>query len=159
MSAMTVVAAKDRDTFARLYAEVQQFYARHFHLLDSGDAEGWAATFTEDGFFHPETLPEPVSGRAALAAGVRTAHQGLLDDGLQRRHWHGMVCVEPRQDAEVLDVRCYALIFTTPRGGSPALHLTCVCEDVLVRVDGCWQVRERRVTRDDMPAAEPAPPS
>ncbi len=145
--------APDRAAFAQTYAEVQQFYARHFHLLDSGDAEGWAATFTEDGFFHPETLPEPVAGRAALAAGVRKAHQGLLDEGVQRRHWHGMVSVVPGRDPDVLNVSCYALIFTTPRGGTPSLHLTCVCQDVMVRVGDTWQVRERRVTRDDMPAA------
>ncbi|GGZ81674.1 nuclear transport factor 2 family protein [Streptomyces echinoruber] len=139
--------------FARLYAEVQQFYAHHFHLLDAGAAEEWAATFTEDGFFHPETLPEPVSGRAALAAGVRRTHEELAAAGVQRRHWHGMVSVMPREGAEVLDVRCYALIFSTPRGGSAELRMTCVCEDVLVRVDGTWQVKERRVTRDDRPTA------
>ncbi|SEB30909.1 SnoaL-like domain-containing protein [Streptomyces misionensis] len=139
------------DTFARLYSEVQQFYADHFQLLDSGAADEWAATFTEDGFFHPETLPEPVRGRAALAAGVRKVHQELTEAGEQRRHWHGMVSVVPREGAEVLDVRCYALVFATPQGGAPSLRLTCVCEDVLVRVDGTWQVSERRVTRDDRP--------
>jgi 3-phenylpropionate/cinnamic acid dioxygenase small subunit len=140
----------DRQTFATVYAEVQQFYAHHFQLLDSGAAKAWADTFTEDGFFHPETMPEPVAGREALASGVARTHQGLIDAGEQRRHWHGMVSVVPREGGEVLDVRCYALIFATPKGGTSALRMTCVCEDVLVRVNDEWQVKERRVTRDDL---------
>ena len=147
---MTTATGLDRLTFAQIYSEVQQFYAHHFHLLDSGAAQEWAETFTEDGFFHPETLPEPVRGRAALAAGVARSHQELAEAGERRRHWHGMVSVTPRDDARVLDVRCYALIFTIPRGGTPSLRLTCVCEDVLVRVGEAWQVKERRVTRDDL---------
>ncbi|WP_399930721.1 nuclear transport factor 2 family protein [Streptomyces kanamyceticus] len=146
----------DRATFAQLYAEVQQFYAHHFHLLDAGLAEEWAQTFTEDGFFHPETLPEPVRGRAALTAGVRRTHQDLVAAQEQRRHWHGMVSVVPRDGADVLDVRCYALVFATPKGGASALRLACVCEDVLVRAEGTWQVKERRVTRDDRPGAPAA---
>lgn len=148
---MTTATPVDRATAAQLHSEVQQFYARHFHLLDSGDAEGWANTFTEDGFFHPETLPEPVRGRAALTAGVTRTHQDLVAAGEQRRHWHGMVAVTPREGTDdVLDVRCYALIFATPRGGTSALRLSCVCEDVLVRAGDSWQVKERRVTRDDL---------
>lgn len=148
---MTTAAALDRATFAQLHTEVQQFYAHHFHLLDSGRAEEWAATFTEDGFFHPETLPEPVQGRAALTAGVRRTHRELTDAGEQRRHWHGMVSVVPRDGAEILDIRCYALIFATLRGGTSTLRMACVCEDVLVRVGDEWQVKERKVTRDDLP--------
>jgi len=133
-----------------LYVQVQQFYARHFQLLDSGDAAGWADTFTEDGWFWPSTLPEPVRGRAALLAGVRATHARLAEMGEQHRHWHGMTHVtEAGPDA--LRVRCYAQIFAIPAGGQARLQLHCVCEDLLVRsADGDWQVAERRVTRDDI---------
>jgi hypothetical protein len=121
------------------YVQVQQFYARHFQLLDSGDAAGWADTFTADGWFWPSTLPEPVRGRAALLAGVRATHARLAEVGEQHRHWHA------------LRVRCYAQIFAIPAGGQARLQLHCVCEDLLVRsADGDWQVAERRVTRDDI---------
>ncbi|MFB6555105.1 MULTISPECIES: nuclear transport factor 2 family protein [unclassified Streptomyces] len=131
-----------------VYAEVQQFYAHHMHLLDAGDGEGWALTFTEDGSFAPPSLPEPVVGRHALATGVNKAAAALAEAGEVHRHLLSMVSVEPRQDGE-LSVRSYAQIIATPRGGSPRLHLMCVCDDVLVRVDGELKVRERRVTRDD----------
>lgn len=139
-------------TQEQAYTEVQNFYAHHFQLLDSGKAEEWAQTFAEDGFFWPQTLPEPVRGRAELTVGVRAEQDRLREAGEQRRHWHGMVAVTPREDG-TLHVRCYALIFSTPKGGKPALHMTCVCEDVLVREAGELKVLERRVTRDDLPAA------
>lgn len=132
-----------------LYAEVQQFYARHMHLLDAGDGEGWARTFTEDGSFAPPSLPEPVVGRRALADAVTKAAAALAETGETHRHLLGMVAVEQRADG-ALGVRSYAQIIATPRGGSPRLHLMCVCDDVLVRVDGELKVRERRVTRDDL---------
>ncbi|MFH9138825.1 nuclear transport factor 2 family protein [Streptomyces sp. NPDC017524] len=131
-----------------VYAEVQQFYARHMHLLDSGDGEGWALTFTEDGSFAPPSLPEPVVGRDALATGVNQAAAELSRAGEVHRHLLSMVSVEPREDGG-LGVRSYAQIIATPRSGSPRLHLMCVCDDVLVRVEGELKVRERRVTRDD----------
>lgn len=131
-----------------LHAEVQQFYARHMHLLDAGDGEGWARTFTEDGSFTPPSLPEPVVGREALAAGVGKAAAALAEAGEVHRHLLVMVAVEERADG-TLAVRSYAQIVATPRGGSPRLHLMCVCDDVLVRVGGELKVRERRVTRDD----------
>jgi SnoaL-like domain len=135
---------------AELQAEVQQFYARHMQLLDDGRAEEWAETFTADGSFAPPTLPEPVRGRANLAAAVGRAHAELVAAGETHRHWHGMVHVQPATDGTLL-VRCYALVFATPRGGEPRIHRACVCTDVLVREDGELRVRERVVTRDDLP--------
>ena len=142
---MTAALALDAD----VYAQVQQFYARHFHLLDAGEAQQWAQTFTADGWFWPQVLPEPVRGRAALEAGVRQTHERLAAAGERHRHWHGMVHIEPAGDS--IRVRCYAQIIATPIGGPARLHLHCVCDDVLVREGGEWKVRERTVTRDDLP--------
>ncbi|MEV0001608.1 nuclear transport factor 2 family protein [Micromonospora sp. NPDC050980] len=135
---------------AELYAQVQQFYAAHFHLLDSGDAHAWAETFTEDGWFWPQVLPEPVRGRAALRAGVLRTREKLAAANEQHRHWHGMVHVQP-VDERTVAVRCYAQIFAIPAGGPARLHLHCVCEDVLVREGDEWKVRQRKVVRDDLP--------
>ncbi|GIE47386.1 hypothetical protein Ani05nite_09200 [Amorphoplanes nipponensis] len=134
---------------AELYAQVHQFYARHFHLLDEGDARAWAETFTPDGWFWPAVLPEPVRGREALIAGVRETHARLAAAGEQHRHWHGMVHIEP-VDEDTVAVRCYAQIFAIPAGGPARLQMHCVCEDVLVRAGHGWQVRQRRVQRDDL---------
>ncbi|MEU4532811.1 nuclear transport factor 2 family protein [Micromonospora ureilytica] len=137
-------------TFADLHAEVQQFYARQMHLLDAGDGEGWAGTFTADGVFAMPSAPEPVRGRPTLAAGVHEAAAKLRAAGEVHRHIVGMVAVEPLPDG-TLKVDSYAQIVATPRGGHPRLHLMCVCHDLLVREKGQLRVRERRVTRDDRP--------
>ncbi|WP_405016245.1 nuclear transport factor 2 family protein [Kitasatospora sp. NBC_00070] len=131
----------------RLRADLDQFYARHLQLLDSGRAEEWAATFTADGTFQLPGRPGPSRGRAELAEGARRAGAAQREAGETHRHWHGMLDVEARPDGSV-GVRCYALVYLTPRGGDPRLHRSCVCEDVLVRVDGSWLVRSRVVTRD-----------
>ncbi|GAA2809001.1 nuclear transport factor 2 family protein [Kitasatospora sp. CM 4170] len=131
----------------RLRADIEQFYARHMQLLDGGRAEEWAATFTEDGTFRLPGRPEPSRGRAELAEGARRARAAQEAAGETHRHWHGMLDVEARPDGSV-SVRCYALVYLTPRGGEPRLHRACVCEDVLVRADGGWRVRTRVVTRD-----------
>jgi 3-phenylpropionate/cinnamic acid dioxygenase small subunit len=134
---------------AELYAQVNQFYAKHFQLLDSGDAAAWVQTFTADGWFWPAVLPEPVRGRDALQAGVTATHEKLAAAGEQHRHWHGMVNVTPIDD-ETVAVRCYAQIFAIPAGGPARLQMHCVCEDVLVIDESEWKVRERRVWRDDI---------
>ena len=134
-----------------VYQEVLHFYAQHMQLLDAGAAADWAATFVEDCLVDLPNLT-PVHGRAALATTMAAAAAQLQTDGVQRRHWHGMVAVRPMADGE-LDVRCYALIFQTPFGGQPRLHRTCVCHDVLVRERGGLLVRSRRVTRDDLNTA------
>ncbi|KUN18490.1 hydroxylacyl-CoA dehydrogenase [Streptomyces corchorusii] len=134
----------------QLYVEVQRFYAVHMHLLDEGEAERWAATFTEDGTFEAPALDEPVRGRAALAASIRHGAAEREAAGEVHRHWHGMITVAVRSDG-ALAVRCYALVFASPKGGPSRLHRVCVCEDVLVREGGGLRVRSRYVTRDDMP--------
>lgn len=136
--------------FEALYAEVQQFYARHMHMLDSGTAEEWARTFTVDGSFKPPSRPEPLCGRAALAAGVRSAAARLAEAGEVHRHLFSMIAVNPQADGS-LYVRSYTQIIATPRNGQPRLHLMCVCDDVLVYEGGELLVRDRRVTRDDQP--------
>lgn len=134
-------------TFDSVYIEVMQFYAEQMQRLDSGAADEWAATFTEDGTFDMPVLPEPVRGRAQLSAMVRRSAEQLAAAGEVRRHWHGMVAVRPEGDT--VAVRCYAMIYATPLGGETRLHRSCVCEDVLVRENGKLEVRDRRVTRDD----------
>ncbi|WP_037671835.1 nuclear transport factor 2 family protein [Streptomyces griseus] len=150
MSVEDMTQRAERTDLAALYAEVQQFYAQHMHHLDRGEAEEWAATFTADGVFAPPSAPEPVRGRAALAQGVREAVKELAEAGETRRHILTMLAVRTCSDGS-LAVRSYAQIVATPHGGTPALFLMCVCEDILVRQGGRLLVKERRVTRDDRP--------
>ena len=49
--------------------EIRQLYARYAHTIDTGDAEGWADTFTVDGVFGN------AHGRAALVEFVHTVYK------------------------------------------------------------------------------------
>ncbi|MBB2744979.1 UNVERIFIED_ORG: hypothetical protein FHR35_004828 [Microbispora rosea subsp. rosea] len=134
---------------AELYLAVQHFYARQMQLLDDGKADEWAATFTEDAVFAANARPEPVRGRADIAAGARQATEQLALDGLVRRHWLGMLSVDTRSDGTVL-ARSYALVISTPKGGQAGIHVSTVCADVLVWDGDDLLVRSRHVTRDDL---------
>jgi 3-phenylpropionate/cinnamic acid dioxygenase small subunit len=133
---------------AALHAEAQQFYAHQMQLLDLGEAEQWAQTFTEDATFDVPTLPEPVRGHAGLVAATRRSSAELAA-GQRHRHFLGMLDVRPRPDGG-LDVRSYAIVYASQIGGESRVHRVCVCEDVLLREDGRLRVSARRVTRDDL---------
>ncbi|MER7917816.1 MULTISPECIES: nuclear transport factor 2 family protein [unclassified Streptomyces] len=137
----------------QLYLEIQHFYGRQMRHLDSGAVEEWALTFTEDGVFAANAHPEPQRGRAEIEAGARRAAAQLAAEGIQRRHWLGMLQVDPQDDDTVL-ARTYALITSTAQGGQAEIRLSCTCDDVLVREDGRLKVRHRQVYRDDLPTGK-----
>ncbi|MEU7721807.1 nuclear transport factor 2 family protein [Streptomyces tibetensis] len=134
----------------RLYSEVSHFYARQMQALDDGRTDEWAETFTEDGVFVLHGGHDRAVGRASLAASSAKARAALAEQGIRHRHWLGMLTVEPRPDGSAA-ARCYALVVATPLGGTPMLHRSTVCEDVLVRDGaGVWLVQHRQVSRDDL---------
>jgi hypothetical protein len=130
-------------------AGIEQFYAEQMFLLDSGQVEEWAQTFTVDGEFASNATPAPAVGREVIAAVAGKAAAQYAEQGVQRRHWLGMVAAEPRGADEAF-VRSYALVIETPRGGRAAIRASTLCEDLMVRQDGRWLVRRRKVSRDDL---------
>lgn len=133
-----------------VYEQVQRFYARQMRCLDEGKVTEWAATFTADGVFAANAHPEPFRGREAIEAGARKAAEQLAGDGIQRRHWLGMLEVADQPDGTLV-ARSYALIISTPAGGQAGVHLSTTCDDVLVREGDELLVRSRQVRRDDLP--------
>jgi 3-phenylpropionate/cinnamic acid dioxygenase small subunit len=139
------------------YQEIQLFYARQMRALDEGEISAWAGTFEPDGVFDANGLPEPVRGRELIESSARKAWEKQEADGIQRRHWIGMLDVERRADGTLL-ARHYALVLTTRRGGDAAMptSMSCTCDDVLVRDGDRLLVRLRTVRRDDRPAVRAA---
>lgn len=134
----------------QLYAEVQQFYARHIQLVDEGPADEAADTFAEDAsMLSPPKIAEPIVGRAALAAGLRRNLVASAQAGEVYRRCYTTMAVRPERDGR-LHVRSYVQVYVTPHGGQPVLRVMCVCEDVLVRERGVLKVERRVVTRDDL---------
>jgi hypothetical protein len=130
------------------FVSIQHFLHRQMQLLDDGDAKGWAATFTQDGVFAQDTRPEGRRGREMLAERMRHHADVLARQGLTRRHWLGMLTIDPGQ-GETTRARYYALVIDTPREGRTELHLSTVCEDVLVSDGDSWLVRYRYISHDN----------
>jgi bifunctional aromatase (cyclase/dehydratase) len=140
-----------------LYLEIQRFYARHMHAGDGGDMDAWAAGFAPDAVFVSNGLPDPLVGRDAIDAASRAGAAGRAARGVVHRHVMTMLDVVEagsgagRQGAEWVRTRSYVLVVEIRQGGGASLHVSTVCEDLLVAHEGGWLVRERRVTRDDLP--------
>lgn len=144
VDALTILDSPATDP--NLYSEVQQFYTRQMQLLDAGRTAEWAGMFTEDGVF--EVGATVVSGTHNIAQAARAVADEFAEAGITRRHWIGMLTVEPA--AETVATRCYALVLEIPRCGEVVVRRSTVCEDTLAHSGTAWLVRHRRVTRDGM---------
>ncbi|MER6772873.1 nuclear transport factor 2 family protein [Streptomyces bacillaris] len=143
-------AGQDRSSAAaHLHHQIQGFYARQMRLLDGGEIEAWAETFTPQGVFAANAHPEPVAGRDAIVRAARAARDALDAEGVRRRHWIGMIDIHPVTDDRLL-VRSYAMVLEIPRGGPVTVHTHTTCDDTLVHEDGQWRVEHRQVLREDL---------
>lgn len=146
MNAVNAVNAQQNEA---QYVEAQHFYARQMQLLDAGSTDEWAATFTEDGVF--EVGGTAVHGSGEIAKAARKVADEFAAAKIVRRHWIGMLTVTP--EGEGLTARSYALVLEIPDGGDVVVRRSTVCTDRLVRSDGGWRVRHRRVSRDGLDPA------
>lgn len=131
-------------------AHITRLYARQSRLIDSGDAPGWAQTFTADGVFASPSYPEPAAGTAALTAFAERFAAGNRS-GTVSRHVVTNIDVLPGADADRLVVHAYLQIVATPRGEFSRLVRLTTLVDQWVRMADGWRVAHRQVTRDDAP--------
>jgi actinorhodin biosynthesis protein ActVIA len=143
-----VVASKERLNISEIHCQVEQFYASQMQVLDGGDAAAWAATFTEDGVFASNGMPEQVAGRAELETGAAHTISQLIADGVTRRHIVSNIRIEPISD-DVLQVSsCVPVIDTID--GEARIKTSTVMRDTLTRSGVTWLVSHRMVMRDDI---------
>lgn len=107
--------------------EITELLARYNHAIDSGDAEAWAATFTEDGVFAPPGAT--TEGRAELLAYAKRRYEP------RKRHWTNNLVIDV--DGDEATMRCYLHVMLV---GEPGLEtmVTGRYSDRLRRVDGAW---------------------
>lgn len=132
-----------------------RLYARQSRLIDSGDAHGWAATFTPDGVFASPSYPAPAVGTAELVAFAEHYTAQGVATATVSRHVVTNVDVLPGADADHLVVHAYLQIVATPLGQESRLVRLTTLTDRLVRTDGSWRVARRDVVRDDRPTPAP----
>jgi 3-phenylpropionate/cinnamic acid dioxygenase small subunit len=128
---------------------VTRLYARQSRLIDSGEAAGWAATFTADGEFHSPSYPEPAVGTAALTAFAERFRAAGEETGVVSRHVVTNVDVLPGESDDEAVAHAYLQIVATPRGGDSRLVRLTTLTDRLVRHEDTWLVARRDVRRDD----------
>ncbi len=135
----------------------QAFYALQSHLIDSGDADAWAATFTADGAFHSPTYPAPVLGRRDLSAFARRFTETARAAGEVHRHVVTNVVLHPG-GAEEAQVSAYLQVIATDSGGDTRILRFTTVHDRLRREDGRWRVHRRDIARDaPQPPGRPLP--
>ncbi|QNP74677.1 nuclear transport factor 2 family protein [Streptomyces roseirectus] len=150
------VTFSDQAASAEVCSRVDQFYAMQMQALDDGDIDTWVDTFTDDGVFVSNGLPDPVEGRSALTELGSAAVARLDEKGAIRRHFVFNVIIDPLADG-VLRTTCYVPVFDTVDGVT-TLTTSTVMRDELITSEGGLRVRHRTVTRDDL-VAEAAPGS
>jgi SnoaL-like domain len=125
--------------------EIQQLYARYNNAIDSGDAEGWAATFTPDGVFNT------FSGHDALVGFVKMWREKL--GGATRKHWNTNLQISG--DSKEATASVYLMLVDF--GTKPASILTTgMYSDSLIKTKDGWRFT-KRTTKGDVAPAAPAP--
>ncbi|MET8650095.1 nuclear transport factor 2 family protein [Nocardia aurea] len=134
------------------YVQVQSFLAGQARLLDDVDAEGFAATFTEDGILRHASRQDALRGREAIAEATRATAAAHAE--ATHRHWFDQFVVEPGPSEDVVLVSYYALTSLVDREGAVRFLPSVLVEDELRRnADGTLSVADRQVIRDDLDPA------
>lgn len=147
-----IITSENAGVPADVYARIDQFYAVQMQALDDGDIARWTETFTDDGVFVSNGLPDPVAGREQLAALGSQAVARLNEQGAIRRHFVFNVIVEAPAGG-VLRTTCYVPVFDTVEGVTILTTSTVMRDELVSSPDGLL-VRHRTVTRDDLVAKQ-----
>jgi hypothetical protein len=127
------------------YIDIEQLYAQYNHAIDTGDGEGWAATFTSDGSFNRFT------GHDALVGFIKSWREKM--NGANRRHWNSNLRITPSADgASAVVLLMIVDVGTQP----PSIVMTGQYTDTLVKTPNGWRFKTRQ-TKGDAPPAAPKP--
>jgi SnoaL-like domain len=134
------IHAQSRGKFtADDYLEIQQLYARYNNAIDSGDAEGYAATFVPDGVFNT------FNGHDALVGFIHNWHDKM--GGATRRHWNTNLTITPTPEGAAGSVY---LLLVDVGVRPPAVFAAAKYEDQLVKTADGWRFK-KRVTKNEGP--------
>jgi 3-phenylpropionate/cinnamic acid dioxygenase small subunit len=126
----------DSSSQAEAERQIAALIYRYNAVLDATDYDGWAQCFAADGIFrgaHADWLVAVAVSRRRAAAP-------------NSRHFVTNILVEV--DGDTARSRCHLFVTTAADGGKPTMSLTGEYEDFLVRENGKWLFRERRVHVD-----------
>lgn len=121
------------------YIEIQQLYARYNMAIDSGDAEGYAGTFTPDGVFNT------FNGHDALVGFIHRWRDNMK--GANMRHWNTNLAINGTPEGASGFVY---LLLVDVSVRPPAITTAAKYEDQLVKTPQGWRFK-KRVTKGEAP--------
>lgn len=125
------------------HVAILNLLARYNHAIDLGNSEDWADCFTDDGVFDARPVTHS-KGRKELIA--------FCEQSLGRtRHWTTNPLVKVNGDTATLDL--YLMTVTPGAQDAPFATpgVTGVYHDQLVKVDGEWKIKFRKLDFDAPP--------
>ena len=128
--------------------EILELHGRYSFAADEGDPDDYAAVFTEDGAFvgrvgQPDEIR--VAGRDALR---KFATRARANREIRRTRHHQSSPVFIELDETTALTRTYLMVTVVEGGQPPALGLTSIYEDRLVKTEEGWRIKERRALPD-----------
>jgi SnoaL-like domain len=127
--------------------EIQQLYAKYNIAIDSGDAEGWASTFTPDGVFNT------FNGHDALVNFVKMWREKL--NGATRKHWNNNLQISGNSN----EASGYVYLMLVDISTKPiSILTTATYTDSLVKTKEGWRFSKRMTKGDVVPPAPDTAP-
>jgi hypothetical protein len=121
--------------------EIQQLYSKYNWTLDSGDAHGYASTFTQDGVFNTNV------GHDAIVKFAEGFHTGL---GSHVKHWNTNLMITPSPTGANGQVYLVLVDFATK---PPSIVTSATYSDELVKSAQGWRFKKRTTKGDTAPPA------
>jgi hypothetical protein len=130
---------------------IEDLYARYCVALDTGDEEGWVATFTEDGEFYGRA---PARARKGLVEYHRKRMAARdTEPYTNPQHWNANLILQ----GEAPEVRGFAYVMRIAKmrsDGSIQIVTAGAYRDLIRKVDGRWLFARRQVSFDAVPHTE-----
>ncbi|MPY91670.1 MAG: DUF4440 domain-containing protein [Acidimicrobiia bacterium] len=121
--------------------EIEDLVARYNKAIDTGDAQGWAATFTKDGEFHG--IVGDFYGADELVAFVSAyASEEQYAEFASAQHWVTNMVIEGGGDHAEMFAH---VMMVAPQAEGGRIILVGHYEDTLQKVDGRWRFAKRVV--------------
>lgn len=157
--AVATPAFAEQPSYAEDRAEIEELTARYLFALDWNDFDTFVQTFTEDGEF--EFARGTAHGRDEIRETISNFKQviGKLyqnEDGSPAtlRHIVGQSSIRVEGDKAWTRTFWWEMASNGP-GDTPQVGTFGIYEDELVRVDGEWKFKKKRVLNDFLPNRKP----
>jgi hypothetical protein len=124
------------------YVAITNMMGAYQHMVDSGDEDGFADLFTDDGAFlgMPEKYA-PVNSFRGRQGLKRIPRLTMAAYGGKFRHHVGSFTVSYGHTEDTAIARYYNLAATCVEGQGPKIEMVVDVTTQLVRTDGSWRIK------------------